>query len=60
MSDIDDPRCIPHPRALSASVSGTSFVEMRAARSQAPVCGVCTSLVLVGEESVRESMRSAS
>ncbi|KAJ7864208.1 hypothetical protein B0H13DRAFT_2069719 [Mycena leptocephala] len=56
MLDIDDPRCIPHLRALS----GTSFVKMRAARSQAPVCGVCTSLVPVGEESVRESVRSAS
>ncbi|KAJ7864194.1 hypothetical protein B0H13DRAFT_2069669 [Mycena leptocephala] len=53
MSDIDDPRCIPHLRGLS----GTSFVEMRAARSQAPVCGVCTSLVLVGEESSASKAR---
>ncbi|KAJ7798781.1 hypothetical protein B0H13DRAFT_2167174 [Mycena leptocephala] len=34
MSDIDDPRCIPHPRALSASVSGTSFSASSARRKR--------------------------
>jgi hypothetical protein len=49
---------LPHPPALSIFVS--RFVEMRATRSQGRVCGVCTFLVRVVEESAGESVRSAS